>query len=171
MIRPLSEADAPAYQELRLRALREHPDAFTSSYEEDRTKPLAWTKSRILPSCESPHNFVLGAFVDGRLVGILGMSIEPRVKVRHKGNVFGMYVAPEYAGRGIGQSLMAQCITRARGIAELEQLQLSVTASNERARSFYEKAGFRPFGTERNATKIGERYFDKCHMTLELRTN
>jgi ribosomal protein S18 acetylase RimI-like enzyme len=169
-VRLLAEADATAYQELRLRALRDHPEAFTSSYEEDRTKPIAWARSRIVSSAESPHNFVLGAFAEGRLVGILGLSIEPRAKVRHKGHVFGMYVAPEHAGRGIGQKLMLGCIARAGTVAGLEQLQLTVTESNARARSFYEKAGFRAFGTERNAVKIGERYFHKCHMVLDLRT-
>jgi ribosomal protein S18 acetylase RimI-like enzyme len=168
-VHPLSETDASEYHELRLRALREHPDAFTSSYEEERLKPLAWVKSRVVPSAEAPNDFVLGAFEDGKLVGILGMSVEPRAKSRHKGHVFGMYVAPEYAGRGVGQKLMAYCIRRARGIAALEQLQLTVTESNMRAKSLYEKTGFRSFGVERNAMKIGERYVDKCHMALDLR--
>jgi ribosomal protein S18 acetylase RimI-like enzyme len=167
-VRSLAEADASEYHELRLRALRDHPDAFTSSYEEDRLKPLAWAKSRVAPSAEAPNDFVLGAFADGKLIGILGMSVEPRAKVRHKGHVFGMYVAPEYAGRGVGQKLMTHCIRRARGIAAIEQLQLTVTESNIRAKSFYEKAGFRSFGVERNAVKIGERYVHKCHMTLDL---
>ncbi len=168
-VRPLAEADAFAYHELRLRALREHPDAFTSSYEEDQLKPLAWAKSRVVPSAAAPNDFVLGAFADGKLIGILGLSVEPREKIRHKGHVFGMYVAPEYAGRGVGQKLMTSCIGRARGIAALEQLQLTVTESNIRAKSFYEKAGFRSFGVERNAVKIGGRYIHKCHMTLDLR--
>ena len=168
-VRALAEADASEYQELRLRALREHPDAFTSSYEEDRVKPLAWAKSRLVPSAEAPNDFVLGAFADGKLIGILGMSVEPRAKIRHKGLVFGMYVVPEHAGRGVGQKLMSYCIARARGMAALEQLQLTVTESNIRAKSFYEKVGFRSFGVERNAVKIGERYVHKCHMTLDLR--
>jgi ribosomal protein S18 acetylase RimI-like enzyme len=170
-IRPLADVDATEYHELRLRALREHPDAFTSSYEEDRLKPLAWARSRLVPSTESPHDFVLGAFADGKLIGILGMSVEPREKIRHKGHVFGMYVSPEYAGHGVGQKLMNCCIERARGIAGLEQLQLTVTESNIRAKSFYEKAGFQSFGVERNAVKIGERYVHKCHMTLHLRVS
>ena len=33
-VRLLTEADASEYHELRLRGLREHPEAFTSSYEE-----------------------------------------------------------------------------------------------------------------------------------------
>jgi ribosomal protein S18 acetylase RimI-like enzyme len=166
-VRPLAAADAAEYHELRLRALREHPDVFTSSYEEDRLKPVAWAEARIV-SNEAPHGFILGAFADGKLIGILGVSVEPRAKIRHKGEVFGMYVAPEHAGRGVGRQLMLECIRRARGVPTLEQLQLTVTESNTRARSFYEKAGFRSFGVERNAVKIGERYVHKCHMTLDL---
>ena len=170
-VRPLAEADAAEYRELRLRALREHPEAFTSSYEEDQLKPLAWARSRIVASAEAPHDFVLGAFVGGRMVGILGMSVEPRAKIRHKGHVFGMYVAAEHAGRGIGRQLMALCIARATAIESLEQLQLTVTEDNGRARSFYERAGFRAFGVERNAVKLGERYLHKCHMALDLRAS
>jgi RimJ/RimL family protein N-acetyltransferase len=51
----------------------------------------------------------------------------------------------------------------------LEQLQLTVTDSNVRAKSFYEKAGFRAFGVEPNALKLGGQYFDKCHMMRDLR--
>ena len=166
-VRPLTEADAAEYHELRLRALREHPDAFTSSYEEDRLKPLAWAKARIARSADKPGDFILGAFAGGRLVGIVGVSVDGRAKVRHKGEVFGMYVAAEHAGSGAGRALIAACVRRAAE-AGLEQLHLTVTESNERARTFYEKAGFRTFGVERKAVRIGERYFDKCHMSLDL---
>jgi RimJ/RimL family protein N-acetyltransferase len=168
-IRQLTDTDALAYHELRLRGLREHPEAFTSSFEEESAKPVGWAQKRLAHSPEAPHNFVLGAFEDGRLVGILGVSVEPRAKIQHKGTVFGMYVAPEYGGGGVGQELLTTCIERARGIPGLEQLQLTVTDGNVRAKSLYEKAGFRTFGLEQNAIKVGQQYFHKCHMTLDLR--
>lgn len=168
-IRQLTDADALAYHELRLRGLREHPEAFTSSFEEESRKPLGWAQKRLAHSAEAPYNFVLGALSDARLIGIVGVSIEPRAKIRHKGTVFGMYVAPEYAGRGVGQRLLTACIERARKIPGLEQLQLTVTEGNARAKALYENSGFRAFGLEQNALKIGEQYFDKCHMTLDLR--
>jgi RimJ/RimL family protein N-acetyltransferase len=169
-IRQLGEADAAEYHELRLRGLREHPDAFTSSFEEESAKPLAWAQKRLARSADAPHDFMLGAFAAGRLVGVVGVSIQPRNKERHKGWVFGMYVAPEQAGRGVGRALLAGCIARARTVPALEQLQLTVTDGNARAKAFYEAAGFRAFGLERNAVKLGERYFDKCHMALMLGT-
>jgi len=166
-VRRLTESDAAEYRELRLRALREHPDAFTSSFEEDQLKPIDWARQRLGHRPEAPHDFVLGAFSGGILVGILGLSVEPRKKVRHIGDVFGMYVAPEHAGRGAGKLLLHSCIARARE-AGLEQLRLTVTDGNARARSLYERAGFRLFGLERNAVKLDGRYHDKCHMALKL---
>jgi ribosomal protein S18 acetylase RimI-like enzyme len=79
-----------------------------------------------------------------------------------------MYVAPEFGARGIGRALLAACIERARRIPGLEQLSLTVTASNARAVRLYEAAGFRTFGTEERALKIGEAYFAKAHMVLWL---
>ena len=166
-VRRLTESDAAEYRELRLRALREHPDAFTSSFEEDQLKPIDWARQRLGHRPEAPHDFVLGAFSGGILVGILGLSVEPRKKVRHIGDVFGMYIAPEHAGRGAGKLLLHSCIARARE-AGLEQLRLTVTDGNARARSLYERAGFRLFGLERNAVKLDGRYHDKCHMALKL---
>ena len=39
-VRVLTRADAAAFRELRLRALKENPEAFTSSYEEAVLQPL-----------------------------------------------------------------------------------------------------------------------------------
>jgi hypothetical protein len=61
-IRHLIRDDAACYTALRLRMLREHPEAFTSSFEEESNKPLAWAERRIAPGEEAPHNFVLGAY-------------------------------------------------------------------------------------------------------------
>jgi len=110
---------------------------------------------------------VWGAFVGGELAGIVGLGREARAKVRHKATVFGMYVADEHAGRGLGTALLQQAIAAARA-ESLEQLLLTVTATNAGARALYEKAGFRPFGTEPRATRIGSAYHDKTHMILFL---
>jgi RimJ/RimL family protein N-acetyltransferase len=164
-VRRLTEADAGEYHQLRLRGLREHPDAFTSSYEEERERPLAWAKARVV----APRTIVLGAFAEATLVGVLGMSVDPRAKIRHIGQVFGMYVAPEHAGRGVGKQLLDACIAQARSSPEIEQLQLTVTETNKRAKALYERAGFRAFGIACNAVKVEERYYDKCHMSFDLR--
>jgi RimJ/RimL family protein N-acetyltransferase len=164
-IRRLAPADADAYRPLRLRALREHPDAFTSSYEEEAVKPLSATEDRLATDAEC-HTW--GAFADGGLVGAVGLLHEARVKNRHKATVVAMYVAPEHGGRGAGTALLAHLIGEARREPNLEQLVLTVTDTNATARTLYERAGFRSFGVEPRAIRVGDRYLDKNHMILFL---
>jgi GNAT superfamily N-acetyltransferase len=163
-IRRLVPADAPAYRDLRLRGLALHPDAFTSSAEEERAKPLAWTEARLAPD---GNDAVYGAFAEGTLVGVVGVAREARAKNRHKAVVFGMFVAPERAGSGVGSALLAYAIAEARS-QRVEQLVLTVTASNASARQLYARSGFRSFGVEPRAIRVEGRYFDKDHMILFL---
>ncbi len=168
-IRELAAPDAGPYTALRLRMLREHSEAFTSSFEEDSNKPLAWILKRISPGKDAPHDFVLGTFADnGALIGSVGLSVEARTKQRHKALLFGMFVAPEHWSRGVGRALLHACLERARSIPALEQINLTVTTSNQRAVRFYEAAGFRSFGVEERALKIDGAYYPKAHMVLNL---
>lgn len=168
-IRELVVSDAAPYTALRLRMLREHSEAFTSSFEEDAEKPLAWVQKRISPGKDAPHDFVLGAFDDGgALIGSIGLSVEARTKQRHKALLFGMFVAPEHSSGGVGRALLHACLDRARSIPALEQINLTVTTTNQRAVRFYEAAGFRSFGVEERALKIGGAYYPKAHMVLYL---
>ena len=164
-IRRLVPADALMHRAVRLRGLKEHPDAFTSSYEEEAAKPLPATEARLAPEADGR---MWGAFVDGNLVGTIGLLREPRAKNRHKCDVFGMYVAPEHAGRGVGMALLTYVIGEARREPSLEQLVLTVTDTNVSARTLYEKAGFRSFGVEPRAIRVGDTYLDKNHMILFL---
>jgi ribosomal protein S18 acetylase RimI-like enzyme len=163
-IRRLVPADAPAYREFRLRGLREHPEAFTSSFEEDVVKPLAATEARLAAEGDTA---MWGAFVGGVLAGGIGLSRETRVKNRHKADIVAMYVLPEYARRGIGRALLDQAIAYARDTG-IEQLTLTVTQTNAAARELYAAAGFVTFGIEPRAIKVAGEYFAKEHMILLL---
>jgi ribosomal protein S18 acetylase RimI-like enzyme len=164
-IRRLTSADAAAYRALRLRGLDEHPDAFTSSVDAEAAKPLSATEARIAP--DSP-DWVFGAFVGDTLAGVVGLAREARAKNRHKADVFGMYVAPDFRRRGIGRALLRHLVAAAEQEAGLEQLVLTVTNSNDPARLLYESEGFRSFGIEPRALRVGDVYFDKNHMVRFL---
>jgi ribosomal protein S18 acetylase RimI-like enzyme len=163
-IRILTPRDAPAFRALRLRALQEHPDAFTSSFEEDVDKPLSVTEKRIA----GDGNVFWGAFVDDGIRGMVGLLPELRAKNRHKGDIVAMYVAPEFSRRGLGAGLLQAAVDYARVELRLEQLVLSVTRTNEAAAQLYRAAGFRTFGMEPRAIKVAGEYFDKERMILFL---
>jgi GNAT superfamily N-acetyltransferase len=111
-IRRLDPSDAPAFRTLRLRALREHPQAFTSSYEEDAALPLAATEQGLAGGDRCSW----GGFDAGTLCAMAGLERESRAKARHKATLVGMYVAPEYADRGIGRELVETLIAAARDL-------------------------------------------------------
>ena len=94
-IRPLDPSDAQAFQRLRLEGLENSPEAFASSYEEEVSLPIETVSARI-PS--SGPNVIFGAFDEGRLVGVAGFAVHDRMKARHKGVMWGVYVKPEWRG-------------------------------------------------------------------------
>lgn len=161
LVRMLGPADATLYRALRLRALREHPDAFTSSYEQDRDQPVEAAAHRL-----ATHAF-WGAYRQAELAGFVGLERELRPKNRHKGTVMGMYVAPEAGGQGVGAALLKALVAHAR-CNGLESLVLTVTDGNERAQRLYASAGFRSFGVEPDAIRVGGRSIAKNHMHLAL---
>ena len=161
-IRRLDPTDAPAYRALRLRALWEFPQAFTSSHEEDEKVPLEASQKRL----GSPHYKFWGAFEGGELVGMVGLAYATRAKNRHKARVVGMYVASEQMGRGFGVALMSALVEDAR-CGGLELLVLTVTQGEGSAKRLYERSGFKSFGIEPHAIKVDGRAYAKNHMYLE----
>ena len=120
-----------------------------------KTAKSRWstTERRLAP--DSP-DWVFGAFVANELAGVVGLAREPRAKNRHKGAMFGMYVAPEHGRRGVGAALLRRVIEAARSQPGLEQLVLTVTETNVAARTLYEKFGFRSFGIEPRAIRVSD---------------
>ncbi|MFJ5767541.1 GNAT family N-acetyltransferase [Lysinibacillus sp. NPDC093210] len=165
-IRILNKLDAQLYQEVRLSALQINPEAFGSTYEREVNFSLETVAERLEPAKDK---FVLGAFNDnGLLVGIVTFMRESSVKTRHKGNVFGMYVAPEGRGRGVGKLLMRELIKRAKSCDGLEQINLTVVSNNISAKKLYMSLGFVVYGVERNALKFNRQYFDEELMVLHI---
>ena len=163
-IRRLTSDDAPAYRELRLRALREHPHGFTSDWEEASARPPEESRQR-LASVWVPF---WGAFDEGgALAGMVGLECASRAKERHKGTVVAMYVSRESAGRGLGRELLQALMFHAMAIG-LTGLVLTVTEGNTSAIWLYQEAGFAAFGTEPRAIVVEGQLHAKVHMHHHL---
>ena len=166
----LTGDDAGDFQGLRLRALKEHPDAFGSSYEAESALPLEDVAAKMRRTAESPHAFTLGAYLDGVLVGMVGFYRDAwGEKVRHKGHVWGMYVVSERQGAGVGTALMRELLARAGRIPGLEQVHLCVVTRNEAARSLYASLGFETYGVEPNALIVDGERLDEAHMVIRMK--
>jgi RimJ/RimL family protein N-acetyltransferase len=159
-IRRLMQADAALYREIRLEALRVHPEAFESTLETEVAQPSGWFADRLAGST------ILGAFCDPELVGVAGFAIQQGRKQAHKGAIWGMYVRSDARRAGIGRRLIEAIFDLAHGRVEL--IQLSVIRDNEQARRLYASLGFLEFGIEKNALKQNGRYYDEILMAKDL---
>ena len=167
-IRSLGPDDAAAFQALRLRALRESPEAFGSTHEEEADTPLPTIADRLGADARDGNSFVLAAVLDDALVGLAACFRNTRLKERHRASIGGMYVAPEARGRGLGARLLDAVVARARQWPGLEQLTLTVVPESAAARRLYLRQGFQPFGRAPRAFRQGERYFDEEYLWRPL---
>jgi len=167
-IRRLTEEDAAQYYAVRLRALREHPEAFGSAAELFEQRTLKQVSEQFRSN--SPESFCLfGAFVDMQLVGLsaFGCPVE-NPKMRHRGGIYQMYVAPEARGCGLGLKLLEAAVDHARQFGQVEELILGVAVGNDAARDLYLRAGFQTHYVDPHSLKVNEHYYDTEFMRLRL---
>jgi ribosomal protein S18 acetylase RimI-like enzyme len=160
-IRRLTIDEAPAWRELRVRMLREHPDAFGEHVEDFLQRSRGDVEARVV------EGNVFGAFLTEVLVGSAGWRPEQGLKRAHIGMIWGMYVSPEARSRGIGGALLDTMLEEIRNSGR-SLAQLSVAEPNAIARELYESAGFQAYGAEPDALRVGGQSVTEIHMFRHL---
>jgi len=111
------------------------------TYPDENTFDAAQESRFLQERADSENAIEIVAEVDGAVAGTAGIgAVGTQYKVRHRAE-FGIGIAKEFWGLGIGQALLAACIDCARA-AGYRQLELEVVAENTRAIAMYKKAGF-----------------------------
>jgi len=128
------------------------------------------------PSLEDEHDFVLRsklsdrilillAFVGEEMVGMLDLSAGQRASDRHAGR-FGMSVAKDWRGRGVGRKLLAAAIDETRAWPGFCRIELECAPWNAPAIALYEGLGFVLEARRRKALNLRGRPEDMLLMAL-----
>lgn len=123
--------------------------------------PLASRRAAADSVTPDHHRFV--AEVDGRVVGSIGLVVNPRPRRRHTADL-GMAVDQDHQGQGVGTALLAAAVDLADQWLNIHRIELTVMVSNRRAIRLYERFGFEIEGRPRDFSFTAGAYADACSM-------
>ena len=136
-VRRAAPGDEPILRAVRLQALSDTPGAFGSTYERELARtPADWQRWM------SPGATFILDDADGPKGIVAGMHDESDAAVVH---LMSMWVDPALRGSGAAEALVASLLAWAE-TEGARQMRLAVIQTNDRARRFYERLGFRENG-------------------------
>jgi len=163
-IRPVCEEDAQKVIEY-INLVSGESDYL--SFGENEFKITVEEEREIIRSFRERDNcLMIAARLGEKIVGLLTFEGGHRERLKHRGE-FGLTVAKEYWGMGIGKRLIEYMIetVKKNGITRIG---LQVRADNERAIKLYSNFGFVKEGHLKRFMKIREKYFDFLQMGKDL---
>jgi len=160
--RKLEASDWEQYKELRLLSLVQSSESFENSFDDESTLRNEQWIGRVTPTQGA---FVMGAFDGDVLIGVAGFAQAIKEKIKHKSYLWGVFVKQEYRGKSIANDMLGKLVHIAFQNTDVSQIQLTVACENKAAISLYEKLGFRKYGTEVDALRVGEKSYDEVLMT------
>ena len=125
------------YKAIRLRALKEAPDAFGSTLERE----LGFSDEQWQERLRNPET---GTFVATNVDG-KDMGLAVGAPYNGSAGLFAMWVAPEARGMGVGKSLV-DSVCHWAGSEGYDCVSLDVAIENSAAIALYEAMGFAPNG-------------------------
>jgi ribosomal protein S18 acetylase RimI-like enzyme len=134
-VRRLTVDDVDAFHALRLHAVQQHPRAYGLTYAEESNCQRQCFVHLVTA------DVVLGAFADDALVGYTILSGGSLIKLRHKAEVWGAYMKPEYRSMLLAKRMGQQLFEIAQSLG-VRYCQSSVFASNVAAYRMYKVLGF-----------------------------
>jgi ribosomal protein S18 acetylase RimI-like enzyme len=165
--RSLNSSDTSGFLALKQVGLSSDPRSFVASLDEDPPNYPQQVAARLSAASVATGDVVIGAFAP-ELVGIVAVTRDSHAKRRHKAVLHGMYVRPDFRGRGLGRALLVAVLPLAAQMPGLEAIQLIVATHNREAAALYRRFGFIDVWTESRALKVGDQYVDAHHMLLSL---
>lgn len=155
-IRQLAPDDLEAFRQLRLEALRLHPDAYSSTYEDwVQLSDDEWREKMQVP--------LFAAFDGDTPVGVTGLWPQNGMRTAHRALVVMVYVQSAMRGKSVAQLLFKAVEDYARG-NNITQLELNVLADNQAAYKFYLREGYTEFGRRPNCLNLDGKMYEEVLM-------
>src|SRR4051794_9123187 len=103
-LRRLAIADLESFFRCRLSALEKAPTAFLRDAEEERAGGSGFFAPTL--SHAANDRAIFGALEHEQVIASIGIFRQAGARLAHKASIWGMYVATEHQGKGLGAKLL-----------------------------------------------------------------
>ncbi|SRR5258706_3395754 len=152
------------YKELRLKALKEEPQAFVSTYEENLKHPDEFWQKRLEEALIGQSQCLLFAKVKNNLVGMVGGFVGDG---KDNAEVIAVFVIKEFRGQGISKILMNELIKTMKHNNVIRRLLVGVNPEQAAALNLYISLGFKIIKKEKMILGDGKEH-DSYEMEMLL---
>lgn len=127
------------YRDIRLKALKEEPQAFGSTYVDNSKRPDEFWMQRLDDASKMFSQWLVFAKVDKKIVGMVGAFLEKL----DEAHVIAVYVVPEAREKGISKMLMKELLAKIKTNGEIKKIVVDVNPEQVAALNLYKHSGFR----------------------------
>lgn len=164
-VRAITPDELDAWWDLRLRSLRDHPDAFGGDYASALGRGPDYLRGGLV---DGAVERLFAAFTpDGVLVAQL-RTVAGTGKRSHIAMIISVATDKDHRGRGLQKALIRLAVDHCRSFPEIRQVHISVNAENASALAVYEGAGFVAWGREPRALRTENGFHDEIHLAMML---
>jgi len=164
-VRRVQVSDAPAILKLNEK-LDEETSFMLMEPGERQQLSVEEQAARLATIAASPREAMFVAEVGTELVGFVVVAGNYPRRARHTARLI-IGVRCNHWGRGVGKALMREAEDWSRE-SDVHRLELTVMATNHRARDLYERMGFEREGLRRDALYVDGVYVDELYMAKLL---
>ena len=160
----LNKTNMEEYKRIRLEGLKNSPLNFGSSFEEESL----FNDEKWISRLSNNNALTFGALIESKLVGVVTLTLNTRLKTKHTAEIHAMYVSKMHQRKGIGFKLINSLIEYSKDLKTIEQITLSVEKENESAIKLYRRSGFIKFAEVPSSLKVENQYYDFIMMNVFL---
>ncbi len=148
------------YRDIWLEALKEAPEAFSASYEEQRKVSDSIWKERFETVYFEKEGVVVFARIGNKPVGFVGAYFETNEKFRHVATIWGAYVQPDYRKQGIARDMANELLRKLILIPHLKKVKTYAITNGHLAVNVYQHYGFEIIGVFKDELFTNGKYYD-----------
>lgn len=157
------------YRDIWLEALKESPEAFTATYEDQSAISDDIWKQRLDAVIRERDGIIVFALVDNKPIGMVGAYFEDNPKFRHIATVWGAYVKPEYRKQGVARDMANELFRRLQEVERIVKIKTYSITNGHLAVNVYRHFGFEIIGISKKELLINGLFYDVYIMEKFIR--